>query len=373
MRKFLILLWALTMTATPVSFANTTEYQLETIATGLDFPWNITFLPNGERLVTELSGRLRRIDTANQLSAPISGVPPVYYAGQGGLFDVLPDPDFAANRLIYLSFAAGDKSSNATTVVKALLNGDALEDPVVIFSATPKKSTAVHYGGRLAWLPDGTLLLTTGDGWEYREMAQGLNTHFGKTLRMNRDGSPATGNPFAEAPYVWTYGHRNAQGLAVSTDGVVYSHEHGPRGGDEVNILVPGSNYGWPAITYGIDYNGAYVSPFTEAPGMQQPIHVWTPSIAPSGLMIYDGDMFPQWRGDLFVSALVDAEVRRLKLEDGTVVNEEALFSELGTRIREVRQAPDGSIYLLTDGASTAEDSKAGSIYRAFAAGAAMK
>lgn len=353
----LSLLVAASVQATP-------SYQIQTVATGLDFPWNIAFLPNGDRLVTELGGQLRRITPDNTVGPPISGVPPVYRMSQGGLFDVLPDPEFASNQLVYLSFAAGDKASNATTVTRARLNGSALEDLTVLFSASPKKNTAVHYGGRLAWLPDGTLLLTTGDGWEWREQSQGLTTHFGKTIRMNKDGSPAAGNPFPEAPYVWTYGHRNPQGLAVSQDGVVYSHEHGPRGGDEVNILVPGNNYGWPAITYGIDYNGAYVSPFTEAPGMEQPIHVWVPSIAPSGLMIYEGNLFPEWRGDLFTSALVDNEVRRLDLQDGQVVAEEALFSEIGTRLREIRQAPDGSIYLLTDGLADSVDGKAGQVLR---------
>jgi glucose/arabinose dehydrogenase len=341
-----------------------TDYRIETVATGLDFPWNIAFLPNGDRLVTELGGQLRRITPDDTVGPPIDGVPPVYRMSQGGLFDVLPDPDFSDNQWVYLSFAAGEPKSNATTVARARLAGNTLTDLTVLFSATPKKTTAVHYGGRLAWLHDGTLLLTTGDGWEYREKAQGLETHFGKTIRMNKDGSPATGNPFPEAPYVWTYGHRNPQGLAVSRSGVVYSHEHGPRGGDEVNVLVPGNNYGWPAITYGIDYNGAYVSPFTEAPGMQQPIHVWTPSIAPSGLMIYEGELFPEWRGDLFVSALVNNEVRRLQLKDGQVVAEEALFAELATRVRDVRQAPDGSIYILTDGKGDTADSKAGQVLR---------
>jgi len=339
-------------------------YQIQTVATGLDFPWNITFLPNGDRLVTELGGQLRRISPDNTVGPPIAGVPPVYRMSQGGLFDVLPDPDFAANQVLYLSFAGGDKASNATTVARARLTGNTLEELTVLFSASPKKTTEVHYGGRLAWLPDGTLLLTTGDGWEYREAAQSTDNHFGKTIRMNKDGSPARGNPFADAPYVWTLGHRNPQGLAVSRGGVVYSHEHGPRGGDEVNILVPAKNYGWPAVTYGIDYNGAYVSPFTEAPGMQQPIHVWVPSIAPSGLMIYEGELFPEWQGDLFVSALVDNEVRRLDLKDGQVVAEEALFSEIATRLREIRQAPDGSIYLLTDGHADSTQSTAGQVLR---------
>ncbi len=337
-----------------------TAYDIEVVAKDLDHPWNIAFLPNGDRLVTELGGQLRRLSHDNEMHPPITGVPPVYRASQGGLFDVLPDPDFAENQLLYLSFAAGDAKHNATTVARARLVGERLEDLTVLFSATPKKSTAVHYGGRLAWLPDATLLLTTGDGWSYREWAQQVGNHFGKTVRMTRDGAPVAGGPFSAAPYVWTYGHRNPQGLAVSRSGQIFLHEHGPRGGDEVNILTPGLNYGWPAISYGIDYNGAYVSPFTEAVGMQQPIHVWVPSIAPSDLMIYEGDLFPEWQGDLFVSALVNEEIRRLDWEDGAVVAEEALFAEVGARLRGVRQGPDGSIYLITDGrAKTAEDAAA--------------
>ena len=347
-----------------VAQANSSDYTIETVASGLDFPWNITFLPNGDRLITELGGQVRRITPDNNVSQPLEGVPPVYRMSQGGLFDVLPDQDFASNQLLYLSFAGGDRTSNATTVARARLQGNALVDLTVLFSATPKKSTAVHYGGRLAWLPDGTLLLTTGDGWEYREQAQSLDNHFGKTIRMNKDGSPAAGNPFPDAPYIWTYGHRNPQGLAVSRDGQVFAHEHGPRGGDEINILSPGNNYGWPAITYGIDYNGALVSPFTEAAGMQQPIHVWTPSIAPAGLMIYEGDLFPQWQGHLFVGALVDNEVRRLEINKDEISSEESLFDELNVRIRDIKQAPDGSIYILTDGVADSQDSNAGKVLR---------
>lgn len=346
--KFLSLA-VLYMSASTASAA-TPEYQLNTVADGLDFPWSIDFLPNGDRLVVELAGQLRRISADGQLGAPISGVPPVFRASQGGLFDVLVHPDFANNQKIFLSYAAGDTDSNSTTVVSARLVGNALEDLQVIFSAAPKKYAPLHYGGRLAWYTDGTLLLTTGDGFDFREQAQDVKNHFGKTIRMQEDGTPAQDNPFGNAPYVWTYGHRNPQGLAVASDGTVYQHEHGPRGGDEVNVLKAGANYGWPAITYGMDYNGAYVSPFTEYEGMEQPDHVWTPSIAPSGLMVYEGGLFPQWQGDLFVGALVDAEIRRLDLDQGKVVAEEPLFAELNARIRDVREAPDGSIYIITDG-----------------------
>ncbi|XOV81486.1 MAG: PQQ-dependent sugar dehydrogenase [bacterium] len=329
---------------------NSSQYELTTVADNLNHPWSIAFLPGGDHLVTELGGQLLRVPAGGGSGVAVTDVPAVYRAGQGGLFDVVLDPDFADNRTLYLSYAAGDARQNSTTVASARLAGNTLESVQVIFSAAPSKYAPMHYGGRLAWLPDNTLLLTTGDGMDFREQAQNLATHFGKTIRISRDGTPPADNPFPEAPYVWSYGHRNPQGLAVSRAGVVFQHEHGPRGGDEVNVIEPARNYGWPAITYGMDYNGAYVSPFTQYKGMQQPIKVWTPSIAPSGLMIYEGDMFPQWQGDLFVGALVDAEVRHLQMDNLKVIEESAVFSEIDARIRDIRQAPDGSIYVLTDG-----------------------
>ena len=238
-------------------------YQLQTIAEGLDFPWSIAFLPDGDYLVAELGGTLRRIGADGTIHPPIPGVPEVYRMSQGGLFDVLLSEDFAVSGVIYLSYAEGPADSNATAIARATLRNDKLSDVEVIFSTSPRKPTPVHYGGRMTWLPDGTLLLSTGDGFDYREEAQNIGSHFGKTIRLNADGSAASGNPFPSHPYVWTYGHRNPQGLAISTDGTVYLHEHGPQGGDEINVIGKGKNYGWPAITYGMDYNGAYVSPMT--------------------------------------------------------------------------------------------------------------
>ena len=220
----------------------------------------------------------------------------------------------------------------------------------VIYRANPSKYAPLHYGGRLAWRTPSVLLLTTGDGFDFREQAQNLDSDLGKTVQLITNDTTEAELPFPDKPHLFTYGHRNPQGLAVARDGTIYQHEHGPRGGDEVNVLTPGTNYGWPAITYGMDYNGAYVSPFTEHPGMAQPIHVWDPSIGPSGLMIYEGDMFPEWQGNLFVGALVDEEVRRLTLVDGAVTSEASAFAEIGARIRDIREAPDGSIYIVTDG-----------------------
>ncbi len=338
--------------------AHALEYRLTTIADDLNFPWGLAELPDGSLLITERSGKLKRIDTAGGIQV-IDGVPAVFFAanGQAGLFDVLPDPDFATSGTIYLAYAEGQRRSNATTVARARLAGSTLTDVTVIFSVTPRKRLPQHFGGKLAFLPDGTLLVTTGEGFDYREAAQDPHALLGKTVRIHTDGRIPEDNPFADGveghPAVWTYGHRNPQGLVVDDrSGTVYLHEHGPRGGDEVNVLIPGRNYGWPAITYGMDYSGAYVSPFTEHPDMAQPIRYWVPSIAPSGFALYRGGMFPELEGDLLVGALVAREVRRLELGAGGRVTESALFSELEARIRDVRVAADGSIFLVTDGSA---------------------
>ena len=325
-------------------------YRLETLAEGLNFPWSVDFLPNGDLLVAELEGTLKRISKDGSSSNSVSGVPTVYRASQGGLFDVLLDKDFATNSTLYLSYAEGDSDENGTTVARATLTGNALTDVEVIFTASPRKYAPLHYGGRMAFTSDDLLLITTGDGFDFREHAQDLNSHLGKTIRINKDGSPAQDNPFPEAPKVWTYGHRNPQGLAIALDGTVYLNEHGPKGGDELNVITKANNYGWPAITYGMDYNGAYVSPLTEYPGMQQPQHVWTPSIGPSGMAFYEGDKFPKWQNSLFVGALVNKEVRRLTVENQQVTAEETVFAELDARIRDIRVGPDGLLYIVTDG-----------------------
>ncbi len=331
-------------------------HRIVTVAEGLELPWGLAFLPGGDMLVTERPGRLRRVATDGTLSEPLAGVPEVFFRGQGGLLDVVLHPHFAANRLVYLSYAHGGPAANATRVARGRLGAEGLEEVEVIFTVTPTKRTPQHYGGAMAFLPDGTLLLTTGDGFDYREEAQNLTSLLGKTVRIADDGSIPADNPFVgrgdAAEAVWSYGHRNSQGLTVDpASGRVWQHEHGPRGGDELNLLRPGANYGWPAITYGMDYSGAYVSPFTELPGMEQPVEHWVPSIAPSGLTVYRGAAFPQWQGDLFLGALVDREVRRLRLTEGRVAEQEALFSELGERIRSVDVGPDGCLYLLTDDA----------------------
>jgi glucose/arabinose dehydrogenase len=322
------------------------DYKVETIAEGLNFPWSIAFLPDGSMLVTERNGGLRIIRDGELQDEPVNGVPEAFVAGQGGLFDVVPDPDYESNNALYLSFAHGKKKANATRVIRAVFDGQSLTDQKVLFTASPTKNTSHHYGGRMAFMPDGTLLLTTGEGFDFREKAQRLDNHFGKIIRINTDGSVPEDNPFVDRPdalpEIWSYGHRNPQGIVVLPDtGDVYIHEHGPRGGDELNLILPGRNYGWPAITYGIDYSGASISPYTELPGMEQPVTYWVPSIAPGGMAYFDGD--------LYVAALAERTVRRLSLENGTVTDQEILFEDMNERFRDVRTAPDGSLYLLTD------------------------
>lgn len=340
--------------ATAGALEGTPTYRVESVAAGLDEPWGLAFLPGGELLVSERPGRLRRIAADGTVSAPLGGVPEVYYRGQGGLLDLALHPAFADNGRVYFSYSHGDPRDSATRVAHGRLGADGLSDVTVIFTARPGKDTPQHYAGSLAFLPDGTLLVTVGDGFDYREQAQNLGSLLGKVVRIGADGAIPPDNPFVgradAAPEVWTYGHRNPQGLAVDPGtGAVYLHEHGPRGGDEINRLEPGRNYGWPVITYGMDYSGAYVSPYTELAGMEQPLLYWVPSIAPSGLAFYRGAAFPDWQGDLFVGALVDREVRRVDLEDGRVAAQQSLLGEAGERIRNVKEGPDGALYVLTD------------------------
>ena len=335
--------------------APSAAYTIETIAEGLDHPWGLAFLPDGAMLVTERVGRLRLIAADGKLQAhPIAGVPPVFARGQGGLLDIALDPDFAKNRLIYLSYAAGTAKSNATRLARARFTGRALERVEVLFEVNPRKATSAHFGGRIAFLPDGTLLLTLGEGYDYKDAAQDLASDLGKIVRLNRDGTIPADNPFVGKadvrPEIYTYGHRNVQGLVVDgISGRIYAHEHGPKGGDELNLLRPGANYGWPVITYGIDYSGLPISRYKKKAGMEQPIVYWVPSIAPSGMTLYTGQAFAEWRGDMFIGALAGMQVRRLDLRDGAVIGQEILFTQLEERIRDVRQSPDGSLILLTD------------------------
>lgn len=334
------------------------RFRVVTVAEGLRFPWGIAFLPEGGMLVTERAGRLRLIRGGKLDPEPITGFPKPYVSGQGGLLDVAVHPDFADNRLIYLSYAGGKRGQAGTEVARGRLNIDKhrLEDVEVIFRADPKTSGSAHYGGRLLFAPDGTLFVTLGDRYSYMKKAQSIADHLGTIVRIRDNGSVPEDNPFAgrdnAKPEIYSYGHRNVQGIALRPGtSQIWAHEHGPRGGDELNLIKPGANYGWPVITYGIDYSGAIISEKTHAPGMEQPVVYWDPSIAPSGMTFYAGDKFPNWRGDIFLGALAHEHLRRLELDGDKVVAQEELLAELGERIRDVRQGPEGYLYVLTDAA----------------------
>ncbi len=333
----------------------TIELQVETVLEGLDQPWAIAFVDAQRWLISERPGRLRLVVDGVLREAPLDGVPEVYAAGQGGLLDVVLDPDFASNQRIYLSYAHGTPNANATRVVRARLQNERLSNVQVLFTAQPRKSTPVHYGGRMAFLPDRTLLLGLGDGFDQREAAQDLASHLGKLIRIDRDGNPPADNPYQgrtdALPEIWSYGHRNIQGL-VHLRGLnqVLAHEHGPRGGDELNRIEPGSNYGWPLATFGIDYSGARISPYQSYPGTVAPLHHWTPSIAPAAMAVVDGPMFPDWRGDLLITALAGRALHRLSINDDQITEHPALLTDLDERLRDVRIGPEGAIYVLTDG-----------------------
>ncbi len=333
--------------------ANAYEFEYETIVTGVDHPTALVFINQYTALLTERNGGLRYIRDGQLDPVPISGVPEVFVAGQAGLFDVLLDPEFNENQTIYLSFAQGSAKANTLKIARATLNDHELQNVEVIFSVQPLRDTAFHYGGRMIFLPDGTLLLTSGEGFDYRTKAQFLDNHFGKTLRINTDGSVPADNPYIDTedalPEIYSYGHRNLQGLVLGINQEIYAHEHGPMGGDELNLIEPTKNYGWPAITYGVDYSGAHVSPYSSYAGMEQPLVYWVPSIAPGGMTLYTGQEFPQWQGNLLVAALAEKSVRRVALEGRKIVQQETLFTDLEQRLRDVRTGPHGEIYLLTD------------------------
>lgn len=329
-----------------------------TVATGLEHPWGLAFLPDDRMLVTERPGRLRIVRPDGTMSEPVKGTPEVYATGQGGLLDVALDPGFVGNQLIYLSYAEADGDLAGTAVARGrLVEGDdgqpRLENLQVIFRQQPKVSGNYHFGSRLVFMPDGTLFVTLGER-NQRDRAQKLDEDLGKLVRINPDGSIPKDNPFVGRrgvrPEIWSLGHRNSQGAAINpATGQLWTHEHGARGGDEINIPEAGKNYGWPIITYGRDYTLLPIGEGTSKPGLEQPIYYWDPSIAPSGMAFYTGSVFPAWRGDLFVGALAGQVLVRLELDGNKVSHEERLLDDLGERIRDVRQGPDGKLWLLTD------------------------
>ena len=348
----------------------------QTVATSLQNPWSVAFLPGGRYLVTERPGRLRVIAADGKLAAPVTGLPEIAAGGQGGLLDVLLDGDFARNRRLYFCFSepAPVGNGNSTALARATLSADAtrLEDVKVIFSQQPKVASTAHFGCRIVesrapgvkGQPDGKLFLTLGERFSRKEDAQKLGNHLGKLIRINKDGSVPKDNPFVgkagALPEIWSYGHRNAPGATLAPDGTLWMHEHGPQGGDEINLPKPGANYGWPVITYGENYGGGKIGEgLTEKAGMEQPLHYWVPSIAPSGMAFLTSERYDQpgnvWRGNLFVGSLKFGYLDRIELSEpfgGKVVRESKLLAELGERIRDVRQGPDGLLYVLTDSAN---------------------
>jgi glucose/arabinose dehydrogenase len=327
----------------------------ETVAGGLEHPWALAFLPDGRMLVTERPGRLRIVTPTGTVSAPLTGLPPIAARGQGGLLDVAIDPDFARNRLVYLSFAEpGDNETAGTAVARGTLGESGLENVQVIYRQRPKLTGAGHFGSRLVFGRDGTLFITQGDRQRYRDSAQSLTAGMGKVMRINADGSIPRDNPFVGRqgvqPEIWSYGHRNVQAAALDpATGQLWTGEHGARGGDELNNPQPGKNYGWPVITYGVDYSGARIGEGTAKEGMEQPVYYWDPVIAASGMAFYTGDALPGWKGSLFIGSMTPGALVRLVLENGKVVREERYLGELSERIRDVQQGPDGFLYLVTD------------------------
>lgn len=343
--------------------ASKSAVKLTTVAQGLENPWAMEFLPDGRMLVTEKPGRLRVVEKDGKLGAPIKGVPEVMSGGQGGLLDVALANDFAETGRIFLSYSEPrEKGENGTSVASAKLvidaDGSALEDLKVIFRQQPSYSGKLHFGSRIVVMPDGNLFVTVGERSDAktRVEAQNPKNHLGKVIHITADGAPAPGNPAKDGwdPLIWSIGHRNVQGAVLDpATGKLWTLEHGPQGGDELNQPEAGKNYGWPIITYGEEYYGGPVGEgLTSKPGLEQPVYYWKPSIATSSLLLYTGDLFPEWKGNLLVGALKYMQVQRLVMKDNVVVAHEVLAEDIGERVRDLKQGPDGAVYLVTDDAN---------------------
>lgn len=334
------------------------DFQVTVLATGLDHPWAVEPLPDGALLITERAGRMRIVSAAGVLGPALAGLPAVDARDQGGLLDVALSPYFASDRLVYWTFAEPRASGNATSVARGTLSNDRLriENAQVIFRSQPSFVGTQHFGSRLAFGPDGMLYVTLGEraAMAMRPQAQQLDSHLGKVLRLNPDGSAPNDNPYANTagaqPEIWSLGHRNVQAAAFDPAGQLWIVEMGTQGGDELNLIGPGKNYGWPIVAYGEEYSGLPIAgALTDRPGYEQPVYYWDPVIAPSGAQFYTGSAFPAWQGSLFVGALKEKRLVRLVIENNRVVGEEHLLTDRGQRIRDVRQGPDGALYLVTD------------------------
>ncbi|MDQ7954676.1 MAG: PQQ-dependent sugar dehydrogenase [Rhodocyclaceae bacterium] len=331
----------------------------EVVTSGLENPWALAFLPGGRFLVTEKPGRMRVVEPGGRLNEALQGLPPIAAGGQGGLLDVVTDSAFASNRTVYFCYSEPDAggSANSTALAKAQLSTDRtrLENVQVLFSQKPKVASRHHFGCRIVEMPDGTLFMTLGDRFSRKEDAQTLDNHLGKVIRIQKDGKAPADNPFVHRagalPEIWSYGHRNGQGATLGPDGKFWMHEHGPQGGDEINVPQGGRNYGWPVITYGENYGGGKIGDgLTAKAGMEQPLKYWVPSIAPSGMAFLTSDRYgAAWKGNLFVGSLKFGYLDRIELKDGKVVAEHKLLEDGRERIRDVRQGPDGLLYVLTD------------------------
>ena len=340
------------------TFSQDENYITKTLLTDLSHPWGIDFISDDEILFTEKIGKLNYFNISSRKLKQISGLPEIYYRSQGGLSDIKISPSFKEDNKVFFSFTSlNNNGTNTLAISSAILNKEnfALEDVNEIFRAVANRKTGAHYGAKILFLPDDTILISRGDGFDHREEAQYLDNHFGKLIRINKDGSIPEDNPFISNDEalneIYSYGHRNPQGLIIGSNGNIIEHEHGPFGGDEINVIKPGKNYGWPAITYGRDYSGAIISPFTEMEGMEQPIKYWVPSIAPSGMIEYRGEAFPQWKNSLLISALKAKKVTRVDLSGDNIL-EEDIFAELNFRFRNLIESPNGNLILLTDGPS---------------------
>lgn len=329
------------------------EFEAVVVADGLEHPWGLAFLPDGRMLVTERNGNLRVVTPDGQVSDPVLGLPEVAARGQGGLLDVILHPDYGSNGWLYLSFSRSGQNGTGTAIARARLDDTGLRDVATIFMAENEASGGRHFGSRMAFGPDGKLYVSVGDRGQ-DDKAQNITNHNGTVLRLNDDGSVPSDNPFVgqanALSSTFSYGHRNPQGMAVHpTRGEVWIHEHGPQGGDEINLLKAGANYGWPLVTFGRSYSGFPIGEGTSAPGLEPPLYHWTPSIAPSGMAFYTGAAFPGWKDNLFVGSLKFQYLARVVLDGSRVVTEERLLEDQFGRIRDVRQGPDGLLYVLTD------------------------
>ncbi len=329
-------------------------FTVEVLTSGLDHPWSMAFLPDGRIMIAERAGRLRIVMADGSPSEPtISGLPNLLARDQGGLLGIALDPDFARNQQLYFSYAEQQGNVAGTAVARAKLVGNQLKNVQVIFRQLPKTEGTKHFGSRLVVAPNGNLFVTLGDRFTYMDQAQHLDNHIGKLIRIRKDGSVPTDNPFAKhsvaKPEIWSYGHRHIQGAAIHPGtGVLWIHEHGPRGGDEINIPLPGKNYGWPLASYGMHYSMEPIKDEHAEQGFEEPIYYWNPAIAPSGMMFYRGNLFPEWKGNLFIGSLVGRHLVRLVVDSNQVISEEKLLMNQA-RIRDVAEGPDGAIYLLTD------------------------